>query len=531
MGRTTLRGDAAKTRRAAWALRAGALLLSVAVVWVALRFEAHDAFWLDESWTGAVIGQPTWADSVRQIYWDVNAPLYYLLLRGWSLVAGLSDAALRAPSLACAAAVPLVCALVPLQARSLGAAQKLAWAAITGLWFPALCFAAEARCYALLLLVAALQTLAFARLLARPTLARALVWSSFAALAILVHYDALYLGAVQGLVYLGRHRVRALKTWPAALAFAPAFGWLAYHWPRIKVFADPAIAWYAPLRPANLPAVLGYLAGDQFQVKMFAALALSALSLRLLTPPAKDIDAASDPGAAWAVILTAVASVLAAVVLVGVGFLRPSFTFRYLTPDAPGLMLGVVLLARALAGRRAAPVSLAATALGVFAASVWLLAHGQRMAPRRYNFEVASAAIARARPARLVFLWDHPVDPVLHPEQLSALGGFFLRRDGQATPVTPVILRPGQDPNARLAAAAAAGGDRTAVLWLYDTWVHGTAAIRSPPDPARFAPALSCRDYGRGRFGVFACTPAPSGRPFSHQPDHQPWGPQPQGAG
>jgi hypothetical protein len=206
------------------------------------------------------------------------------------------------------------------------------------------------------------------------------------------------------------------------------------------------------------------------------------------------------------------ASALGALVLITAGFFRPSFTFRYLTPFAPGLLLGVVTTGRLLAGRRAA-VAFAALIATYGAISGWYIVHRQRMAPGSYNFERASADLARVRPTRLVFLWDHPIDPVLHSEQLAALGGFFLHRTGLATPVDPVVLRPGEEPNSRLLAEAAPQG--SAILWLYDTWVRGSAAIRYPPAIVQRDPAWRCRQYGRGRFGVLACTRPTSPGPTS----------------
>ena len=196
---------------------------------------------------------------------------------------------------------------------------------------------------------------------------------------------------------------------------------------------------------------------------------------------------------------------LAAGVLVAMGFVRPSFTFRYLTPCAPGLLLSLVMLARALAGRRGELFALAMLGAVYLGVSSWMLIHGLRMAPRRYNFEAASAALARSRPSGLVFLWDHPVDPILHPEQLASLGGFFLHRAGEPTPVDAVILKPGEDPNRRLTAEAHAPG--SAILWLYDRVVRGTAANAHPPDLVRLDPRLRCRDFGSARFGVLACVP------------------------
>ncbi|MGC1302194.1 MAG: glycosyltransferase family 39 protein [Caulobacteraceae bacterium] len=463
-----------------------------------------DAFWLDESWTGAIIGQRSWIDTFHQIYWDVNAPLYYLLMHLWQGLFGLSDVALRAPSLICATLAPLAVALVPIE--GLPRAERVTWGALTALWFPGLCFAQEARCYSLLLLVSSLQTIAFLRLLHRPDTGRAALWAALGATAILTHYDAILLGAAQGIIYLAVHRVRAVKTWPAALLFAPAFGWLLFHMPRIQAFTRPDIAWYSPLHASQLWAVAGYIAGREPQLWALGFIATGALTVRFAWPGGERTPSIGSN--AWMGVL---AAAVGAGTLILVGFFRPSFTFRYLTPFAPGLLLGFVLLVRTLGGRRA-PVALAALIIAFAALSGWALQYKHfRMAPRRYNFERASRELAQAHPSRLVFLWDHPVDPVLHREQLAALGGFFLHRSGSTTPVDAVILKPGEDPNIRLLAEAAPAG--AAILWLSDSVVQGTAANRFPPDIAQRDPSWRCRQYGWGRFGVVGCTrPTPPAR-------------------
>jgi hypothetical protein len=512
----------------AWVLVGAGVIAAVAASLV-FKLEGRDAFWLDESWTGAIVGQKGWMATLRQIYWDVNAPLYYLVLKLWSGLFGLSDWALRAPSVIAAACIPLAAALVPTPGLTWG--QRLAWAAVLAFWFPTLCYAAEARCYALLLLVSTGQTVAFVRLLEAPSLSRAVSWSALAALAILVHYDALYLGAAQGLLYLAAHPRRATATWPAALLFLPVFAWLLFHWPRIREFARPDIAWYSPLRASELPLIGDYIADGGDRMPMWlAALGASALGMRLLTG-AGDRDT-GDRRSEMSVLLAIAASAIAAAVLVAAGFLRPSFTFRYLTPSEPGLLMGLVWLARRLPGRRMAPLTLSLLAVVYLGVSGWMLQHRLRMAPRRYNFEAASAMLARSHPERLIFLWDHPVDPVLKPEQLAALGGFFLHRAGEATDVTPVILRPGDDPNIRITQAAS-GAPESAVLWLYDRVVHGTAATRFKPQPGRWSDAPRCHDYGSARFGVLACEAeaprADAGRSPSAPQAHQRGTSQPHG--
>jgi hypothetical protein len=465
-----------------------------------------EPLWLDEAWTIGIAGPAPWIDFFHQVYWDVNAPLYYLLMYLWQGVFGQSDLAMRAPSLIFAVATPLVIAFS--RVEGLGRTERLSWASVTALWFPALCYAQEARCFAMLLFISTLQTLAFIRLLQAPSAGRATLWAAFAALAILAHYDAIFLGAVQGLIYLAVHRLRAVRTWPAALAFVPAFGWLLYHLPRIVQFARPGIAWYSLLDVDELiDALLHPLMGER-QCWVLLVVGLLAAGLRFvpllrpesLRPESPRRDAPSSPVApVW---LAALASVLSAATLIVIGFLRPSFAPRYLIPDGPGVLLGIVLLIGVIAGRRAA-WALSLLVIGLTLAASRQLEQGERMVPRAYNYERASQILERVHPKHLVFLWDHPVDPIEHPEQLAAAGDAFFRRDGVKLTVDPVILKPGEDPNRRLLAGAAP--PHSVILWVYDVAVHDTAAADFPPEITTLDPAWTCRNTGGERFGVLAC--------------------------
>jgi hypothetical protein len=459
-----------------------------------------EPLWLDEAWTIGIAGPAPWIDFFHQVYWDVNAPLYYLLMYLWQGVFGQSDLAMRAPSLIFAVATPLVLAFS--RVEGLGRTERLTWASVTALWFPALCYAQEARSYAMLLFISTLQTVAFIRVLQRPSTGRATLWAAFAALAIVTHYDAIFLGAAQGLIYLAARRMRAVRTWPAALAFAPAFGWLAYHLPRIAEFARPGIAWYTVLDVDGLNDSLLHLMGQR-QCWVLLVVGLLAVGLRFI-PLLRSESAggeARSPGVA-SVWLAALAAVLSAAALIAIGFLRPSFAPRYLTPDGPGVLLGIVLLIGAIAGRRAA-WALGVLVIALGAAVTRQMALGVRMAPRSYNYERASQILEKVHPKHLVFLWDHPVDPIEHPEQLAAAGDAFFRRDHVKLTVDPVILKPGEDPNTRLLAGAAP--PHSVILWVYDVGVHDTAAIDFPPRITTLDPAWTCRHGGGDTFGILAC--------------------------
>jgi hypothetical protein len=459
-----------------------------------------EPLWLDEAWTVGIAGPAPWIDFFHQVYWDVNAPLYYLVMYIWQAVFGQSDLAMRAPSLIFAVATPMVLAFS--RVEGLGRTQRLAWASVTALWFPALCYAQEARCFAMLLFISSVQTLVYIRLLQAPSIGRATVWASLAALAILTHYDAIFLGAVQGLIYLAVHRWRAVQTWPAALAFVPAFGWLLYHLPRIVEFARPGIAWYSLLTVDDLiDDLLHPLMGER-QAWVLLGAGLLAVCLRLIPLFRFETGRREAPLSGVASVwLAALAGLSSATTLIVIGFVRPSFAPRYLIPDGPGVLLGIVLLVGGIAGRRAI-WALGALVIGLAVAVSWQMDLGERMVPRGYNYERASKILEKVHPQHLVFLWDHPVDPIEHPEQLAAAGDAFFRRDHVKLTVDPVILKPGEDPNRRLLAGAAA--PHSVILWVYDVGVHGTAAADFPPEITTLDPAWTCRHAGDDR-AVVAC--------------------------
>ncbi len=129
---------------------------------------SHTPLWIDETFTGAISSQPTFDSFVQLAHSDAPPSfLYYLFMHVWQMVFGLSDVALRAPSLGFSAAAPLVIAFASVP--DLARAERLTWAAMLALWIPGIGFAQDARAYGFLLLMAALQTLVFYRLMAAPS--------------------------------------------------------------------------------------------------------------------------------------------------------------------------------------------------------------------------------------------------------------------------------------------------------------------------------------------------------------------------
>ncbi len=476
-------------KRAKMPPRADGLVLVAALAFAlgtALRFGSglHEPLWIDETFTGAIAAQPDLAGLLHQVWADVNAPFYYAVMFAWARIAGVSNLALHLPS---AVFATLAAALALRGGSGLDRRTCLVWGTLLGLWPMGLAQASEARCYALLLLLATAAVLAFARLLAAPTRGNALLWAGLSALAVLTHYYALPVVAAQGGMVLWRHRSRALPLWPALLAFLPVLGWIGFHAVRLAAFAQPDIAWQPPLAPESLPGTLLRLLGLSTACLLPAVLLLRAW-FRVAPPADADADAATS---------AALAALIALALVLAVGMLRPSFSLRYCVPCIPGLLLGLAALVRATAQVR--------PALPALVLAVAMLPAPLGTGPvRGYSFETASASIAEAGARRLVFLWDHPSSPVGDPAQMRAVGGFFLARAGHPIPVESVINPWREDPNPRLLAAAGAQPG-SAILWLYDQGLPKTAARTHPPRIAQIDPAWRCRDHAGDRYAALVC--------------------------
>lgn len=434
--------------------------------------------WLDETWTAVIIRQPTWQAFWREAWLDCNAPLYYVVMSGWQALAGESNWALRLPSVVFVTLAGLLPAFW--RPPDLSREEALTWAALLCLWWPGLAISLDARAYGLLLFVSVAVTIAYARLLERPDLKHALVWCGLGSLAILTHYYAIYLLAVQGVLFMALRR--RFDLWPAALLYVPTFGWLAFHLPRLAEYARPDVAWYEPV---SLPAVAGYTAfllGPGVAAFLFALAAVIVVGgLRRRPEPAM-------------LFIVAASGLLALLLALAVGMVRPSVTARYLVPMAPAILLGLVLLVR-----RSQLASIALVGL-YFAAFLPVDGHRIRLASRAaYGYERQSEWLMKSRPDHLVFLWDHPAAKILDAGSLRQIGSFFFDRAGTPVETTVLIVGLHEDPNKRLVETAT--GERPAYLWVYNV-ARKSAARDYPPHPVK---GWRCMHTHGGPIGIVAC--------------------------
>ena len=475
-------------------LVAAVAVITVERTWLALALP----LWFDESFTAAVAATPNWRSFVQEAYNDVAAPLYYALMRLWEGLAGPSDFALRAPALLAI----LAAGAIPIASRIKGLSfeARVTWGAmIFGWWGVGVLL--NGRCYALLLAVSTLQCVLFARLLVVPNRRNAWLWAGVAACAILLQYYALIAAAAQGLLYLASRRREALRTWPAVLAFAPAFGWMAFHAPRLQAFSAGDVAWHALVGPAEAVGFTAFAFNPSSPLVL--PLAAAVVLAGLLAPKASsESEAAPTPtGHLW---LVAGAAVAALALTLLSGALRPSLTGRYLVPVAPGLLLGLVLLARRSARPHVAYLALVLIYLGVALRPSAFTETLRLGVP--YGHEQASSTLMRHGVTNVVFVWDHKVAPVMAPSSLARVGAVFFRRAADPATVTVLAPRPGEDVN-RLALAAASG-PRPGIIWIYNRRDSPSAHVFAPRIP-QIDPRWSCERFGEEALGTLACYRAP----------------------
>ena len=104
-------------------------LIGAERIWLALV----QPLWFDESWTAALAATPDWRSLLDEAYNDINAPLYYGLMRLWTGLAGPSDIALRIPGLVALAAAGAIPIFVRIPGLKLEA--RLTWGVLIFAWW------------------------------------------------------------------------------------------------------------------------------------------------------------------------------------------------------------------------------------------------------------------------------------------------------------------------------------------------------------------------------------------------------------
>jgi uncharacterized membrane protein len=186
-----------------------ALVVGLTALAAALRLWqiGDQSYWLDESFSAAIVGRPfgQMLESIPRT--ESTPPLYYLLGWAWTQLFGNGEAGLRSLSaLFGVAAVPV----------SYMAAREL-WNERAGVFAAALVavnpyfvwYGQEARSYGLMILLASLSVWLWARVLAQPSGRRVAAWALAAALMLATHYFAVFLLVPEAAWLLWRLRSRA----------------------------------------------------------------------------------------------------------------------------------------------------------------------------------------------------------------------------------------------------------------------------------------------------------------------------------
>ncbi|MFB0873531.1 MULTISPECIES: hypothetical protein [unclassified Sphingobium] len=462
-------------------------------------FAGIDApLWFDETFSAAIASQDG-AGAVRWMLHELSGPAYYSLLFVWQHIAGDGNVVLRLPSLILSIATPLLILWKGHPDRQV----RIIWAAMIALSIMAFDTATQARPYALLLLLASAQAIAFLRLIERPTVGHAFIWTSLSALAVLTHYHAAILCGIQGIAYLALCRERALRTWPALAPLLPMAAWMAVHIPFHLSYANKDTVWYDVLGPGALWLVPSLIAGLPWVgTVLIAGLGVSfghdivqTLRGRCRWPYSAGETALVASG--W----------LALALVMGMGFVAPSFSVRYVLPFVPAMLAGIALWVRRM-GTRGPLIAAPLLAVMIAAAATQLIGYirdPQADFRYAYNLEQPSGWIAAQGAERLIFFWDNPAAVLPDPDgNMAKIGGYFFARAGRPVKVVVPQWRRGDDPNAMLPALADQEPG-TAILWAYDAGVRGTLGRDHPWVIARNNPNWLCRDFGRRPITVLAC--------------------------
>ena len=271
------------------------VLAAITALAAALRFSTLDvqSFWRDEASTALALGGGLGDLLSRVADTEGMPPLYFVLAWLWSKAFGIDEVGLRSLSaLIGTATVPVAWLL----ARRLAGERAGLLAALLVATSPFLVwYSQEARSYALLVLLCALATLAFAHALDEPRARPVVLWGVAAAAALATHYFAAFLVAPQGVVLLwhaaaGRRAALAgvgIAT-VAALALAPLA--VAQRDGRVDWVSD------TPLRTRTTDVAKHWVAGP-FGSPLDAAvlagllLAVAGVTLALLRHPSRPVVA------------------------------------------------------------------------------------------------------------------------------------------------------------------------------------------------------------------------------------------------
>ncbi len=326
--------------------RWGVLLWPVLCLLLALSARVHalgrQSLWYDEAVT-AQVAQQSLPELARWTANDIQPPLYYALVAGWTRLAGDSEWLLRFPS---AVFGVLMVALAWALAHRLWGRRAAAMAALLAAGQPLwLYYSQEARMYTLLTALGMLAGYALLRVLAASAARTRRGWWGLFVLAALAalytHYFALFLllaftlFAVSALRGRTLWREAALSAWLIALGYIP---WLPV---LLRRFGEDASYWQGALKAneALRHAVISFATGETMLEQAAIPWAGFTLLSALLAAAALWWAARHRPSARHGLWFSLSYLLLPVALILLLAAFTPKFNPRYLMLASPGLIL------------------------------------------------------------------------------------------------------------------------------------------------------------------------------------------------
>ncbi len=409
------------------------LITIVLAALVALRIALFfvKPLWFDEVYTGASALSPSFgalfADWISQ---DVHPPLYLLLLHFWCKAFGVSDIALRLPSLICdVAAIPVM--YFGLR-KTIGERPATIAALIIATAPNAIFYAAEARSYGLLLLLSAVA-MVFALRLAVARERTALPGFTLTAIALaLTHYFGL---AVAGSLYAWLI-LRDRRNFGLLLVSGFCFGlfvlpWLIYHLP-ILAGKTGGHFWIPP--ESNFASVMLALAGtwgENLDIRAFYIELIVPLIAAVVVR--QNAHRTTSLGAELLLLL-----LVDLAILIAISQRTPLIVPRYFlvfTPIAAvvsGIYIGAL-------GRLAC--LLMTLVMPIVVTLPWASSYFRVEKSTTVAWQEPAQRLVDAKVKSVIFFVDDPVNVQCTPAELRRIGEFFFRRAGSNAEVIPVSMR------------------------------------------------------------------------------------------
>jgi uncharacterized membrane protein len=401
---------------------APAVVGTIVLVGIALRFVQRSPLWLDEA-LSVNIAKLSPGDLLDALRHDGHPPLYYLILHYWMRLVGESDGAVRALSgVISVATLPLAW----LAGRRLAGQAGGRWALVVVALSPyCVRYGTETRMYALVMLLVFAGYLLLDDALDRPTPLRLVSLGALSGVLLLTHYWAFYLlGAVLVLLAIGWWRrpanrraigLVALSLVVGSVLFVPWLGGFLYQ------AAHTGTPWGSPYRPtAIVQTTLADLGGGELtEASLYGSVVLVLLVVALLAIRSGDNQITLDVRTAPSVRkeLAIVALVIAIGSVAGV-VTSATYQSRYAAVIAPLIFLTVAVGITRVPGPARLLVGVVYLTLSL-AGVVWINYY-----QRTQSAPIAAAVAERAQPGDVVVYCPDQLGPAFSREMPDDVEGF-----------------------------------------------------------------------------------------------------------